>query len=744
MMPYPQKQRLARPSASQWAEQLGRFFKRVAIFALNGTTAQVVAVHGIRHNALGVSLSLLERSPLRWAIEAASPVVGAGRSPGGASVAYALGIDAPRAYSVIPLAMPGGIVGLAYADACEQPLSSPQVNAAFGFCQTVLLGTALPTSRRIHAEPRTPRRTRPLAKRDESRVRAVDDETDANERPGSEPIVVANADAAIDCPESEQKPPAGASAIIANADAAIDRPELKQKPPAGASAIVANTDAAIDCPESEQKPPAGASAIVANTDAATSCRLATELDADFEVDTSDDVALDAEASLFTALVQASMAEITQTEASPATANVAVAEPNVYAAAPASADSDKALPFIDEILVIDDDESPSTSSSEARPGPGSQPVVLTQVTTNSIVEAAAVSPTSLHSPSLAIVTPAGVVPVRAKAVHSRSHWRAVASTMAATLAIAASVLMLVAPVSRSHASGQRVVIAPQESLSSIARELETAGLVRSAAGFAWLARLTGAHHALRAGAYTLSSDAWAWEQLRAVTGGQLETVSVTIPEGLTLRETASLLEAHDIAQAADILAAARAPELMRKYDLPGPTAEGWLFPDTYVFAHGISARDVVDAMVRQFFVRIRELPLVSRAELANKVILGSIVERETRDKSELTRVAGVFHNRLERNMRLESCATVQYALGARKDRLTLADVRAPSPYNTYLNNGLPPGAIANPGLDALRAAFFPESHSLLFFFARDDGTHRHIFSRTYNEHLSAQRLIARRD
>lgn len=697
-MPYPQKQRLARPSASQWAEQLGRFFKRVAIFALNGTTAQVVAVHGIRHNALGVSLSLLERSPLRWAIEAASPVVGAGRSPGGASVAYALGIDAPRAYSVIPLAMPGGIVGLAYADACEQPLSSPQVNAAFGFCQTVLLGAALPTSRRIHTEPRSPRRARPLAKRDESRVRAVDDEA------------------------------------VATSNAAVCPVQL----------------------ESDNQPADSETCIVANT-ATLNTQPATELDADFEVDTSDDVALDAEASLFTALVQASMAQISPSEASPTAPNVAAPDLEVQAAVTTSAASDTALPFIDEILVIDndDDESPVEDlpeipiatpalGSEAMPEPDGQPVVLTQVKTNSLVAPLAASPTYLHNPNLAIVAPAGVVPVRAKAVSSRFHWRAVTSTMAATFAIAASVLMLVAPVSRSQAGGQRVVIAPQESLTSIARNLEAAGVVRSAAGFAWLARLTGAHHALRAGAYMLSSDAWAWEQLRAVTGGQLETVSVTIPEGLTLRETASLLEAHDIAQAADILAAARAPELIRKYDLPTATAEGWLFPDTYVFARGISAHDVVDAMVRQFFVRIRELPQLSRAELTNKIILGSIVERETRDKSELTRVAGVFHNRLERNMRLESCATVQYALGTRKDRLTLADVRVPSPYNTYLNNGLSPGAIANPGLDALRAAFFPESHSLLFFFARDDGTHRHIFSHTYNEHLSAQRLIARRD
>jgi UPF0755 protein len=188
-------------------------------------------------------------------------------------------------------------------------------------------------------------------------------------------------------------------------------------------------------------------------------------------------------------------------------------------------------------------------------------------------------------------------------------------------------------------------------------------------------------------------------------------------------------------------------VLSRYDLPGPTAEGFLFPNTYVFARGLAARDLVEVMIREFFGRVSALPGVARAtrdELVRRVVLASIIEREARDKSELGRIAGVFENRITRNMKLESCATVQYVLGHRKDRLSLADVRRPSPYNTYLIHGLPPGAISSPGLDALKAAFAPEHHELLFFFAKEDGSHRHVFTRTYAEHLSAQRLVARRD
>jgi UPF0755 protein len=315
------------------------------------------------------------------------------------------------------------------------------------------------------------------------------------------------------------------------------------------------------------------------------------------------------------------------------------------------------------------------------------------------------------------------------------------------AAVALVLILIAPAGDAKSGPREVTIAPQTTLAAIAQTLEAKGLVRSATGFTWLARLSGADRGLRAGTYRLWPRAWAWEQLRTLTNGQLTIVTVTIPEGLTLREIADVLAAHGLARGDDFMAAAKDPELLRSYALPVQSAEGFLFPETYSFAAGVPARELVDAMVREFFLRLGALPeaaRASRAELVERVTLASIVEREARDPSERARIAGVFQNRMTRNMRLESCATVQYALGQRKDRLTLADVRRSSPYNTYLHQGLPPGPIGSPGLEALRAAFFPEEHDLLFFFAREDGSHRHVFSRSYAEHMGAQRLVARRD
>ncbi len=149
------------------------------------------------------------------------------------------------------------------------------------------------------------------------------------------------------------------------------------------------------------------------------------------------------------------------------------------------------------------------------------------------------------------------------------------------------------------------------------------------------------------------------------------------------------------------------------------------------------------MVDQLLSRMRELPgaaLLTNTELFERLTLASLVEREARDVDEQPRIAGVFKNRLERNMRLESCATVQYILGTPKARLTYEDVRRPSPYNTYLNTGLPPGPIANPGLNALRAALAPEAHDYLFFLAREDGSHKHVFSKTYAAHKEQQRHL----
>jgi UPF0755 protein len=186
-------------------------------------------------------------------------------------------------------------------------------------------------------------------------------------------------------------------------------------------------------------------------------------------------------------------------------------------------------------------------------------------------------------------------------------------------------------------------------------------------------------------------------------------------------------------------------LLRELGVPGPTAEGFLFPETYEMGTAEKPEDIVRRMVQQCFTVLRELKATDSAGRPGRpsslltppssvLTLASIVEKEAQVPAEFPRIAGVFANRLRRRIPLQSCATIQYALPERKDVLAVEDTKYPSPYNTYLHTGLPPGPICNPGRRALAAAMRPERHDYIFFVSRGDGTH--VFSRTAAEHNAA--------
>ena len=293
---------------------------------------------------------------------------------------------------------------------------------------------------------------------------------------------------------------------------------------------------------------------------------------------------------------------------------------------------------------------------------------------------------------------------------------------------------------------QIEVPPSARLPHMARLLAEAKLIRQERLFILLARLLRIDRHLRAGIYRVPTGLWPWQVLEILHHGQLQIIRVTIPEGLTLRETAALLARQGLVRAEDFITAARDPALLKRYSIDGNTAEGFLFPETYRVVRGVSARDMVSAMVWQFFHRLSQMPAahgLSPQALYDRVILASLVEREARVRDELPRVAGVFANRLAKSMRLESCASVQYLLGHPKEHLQLQDVRIPSPYNTYLHPGLPPSPIANAGALALSAALQPEDHDYLFFFARTDGSHRHEFSRSFSEHQKLRSQLGAR-
>ncbi len=300
-----------------------------------------------------------------------------------------------------------------------------------------------------------------------------------------------------------------------------------------------------------------------------------------------------------------------------------------------------------------------------------------------------------------------------------------------LFLSLSAFFIFLALTRAAPEPRAVIVAKGISARGLARELKREGFIWHPWTFLVWTKLPGTRGAIRPGVYQLSARASGRSILKTLQHGP-PLVRITVPEGWTARQIATLLEAKGISPANEFLAHT---ELEKR--------EGFLFPDTYFFQQLLPAPVVIDRMVRRFDEKAptdlaaQEKALhLSRPQI---VTLASLVEKEAREPSERPLIAGVFYNRLKKHWRLESCATVQYALGSWKPQLTYKDLDVNSPYNTYRHPGLPPGPICNPGAAALEAASHPAQTDLMFFVADGQGTHR--FSRYYNEHLNAKRKRA---
>jgi UPF0755 protein len=250
-----------------------------------------------------------------------------------------------------------------------------------------------------------------------------------------------------------------------------------------------------------------------------------------------------------------------------------------------------------------------------------------------------------------------------------------------------------------------------------------------------------------GRYRFAARSRPQQVLDRLLEGRVEMLSVTVVEGSTLADIADKLPALGLGTAEEWRRLAGRVAWIRRVAPDAPSLEGFLFPDTYRFAEGTSAKVAAYSMVRRFLE-------VWGEESANAppawgtplqvVTLASMVEAETAVPEERARIAGVFLNRLRRGMLLQCDPTVVYALRRRslwKGRLLRPDLEVDDPYNTYRYPGLPPGPIDNPGRDALRAALNPDDTPYLYFVARPDGGH--VFSRTLREHNRAIALMKRR-
>lgn len=278
---------------------------------------------------------------------------------------------------------------------------------------------------------------------------------------------------------------------------------------------------------------------------------------------------------------------------------------------------------------------------------------------------------------------------------------------------------------------------------IAGEFRRAGLLEKPAGFLLGYRLYFAGLTLKAGEYRFAPPLGLKQGLLMMAEGRVHLAPLTIPEGLTVAEIAELLGKEAPQRGREFLAAAADTSLLAGLDPEAADLEGYLFPDTYLLPRKAGGREVAAVMVEGFRKIFDETRLKRAAELhltpRQVVTLASLIEKETGLPEERPLVASVFHNRLRLGMKLDCDPTVVYALqrhGLYRGRLLKKDLSFPSPYNTYLNPGLPPGPICNPGRDSLEAALFPARTENLYFVSRNDGSHQ--FSARYEDHLKAVR------
>ncbi|WP_243358432.1 endolytic transglycosylase MltG [Fundidesulfovibrio terrae] len=292
-------------------------------------------------------------------------------------------------------------------------------------------------------------------------------------------------------------------------------------------------------------------------------------------------------------------------------------------------------------------------------------------------------------------------------------------------------------------GKEITVTIEQGMGfdAIAGLLYKEGVVTDPLAFKILARFSKQDVKLKAGQYLLSTGATPQKVLDLLVSGQAILYKVAVPEGLTLRQIARLAEQAGLGSVESFDRAARDKDVLAKYGVPADNAEGFLFPETYLFTKkpGNDARQVVEAMLAQFQKAVAKAWPQGAPQgraLFDAVTLASIVEKETGQAGERGRIAGVFANRLRLKMLLQTDPTIIYGLGEKFDgnlkRVHLDDPK--NPYNTYQHPGLPPGPICNPGLEALKAAANPEPHDFLYFVSKNDGTH--YFSKSLEEHNSA--------
>lgn len=310
---------------------------------------------------------------------------------------------------------------------------------------------------------------------------------------------------------------------------------------------------------------------------------------------------------------------------------------------------------------------------------------------------------------------------------------------AVLAVALlSAFLLLDTNPKGNWEGKLAVIPRGSPLPEVVRILREDGILPHPQAFRALVILTFSGRRLHYGEYAFPTPPSAFEAWRRLVRGDVIKYEVTVRPGANLFDVAELVKEKKLVAAEEFLAAATSPAVLRRLDIPGESAEGYLFPDSYIFVKPVTPEEIVELMVQQFR---RKIPpdTEKRAKdagfsLHQIVTIASIIEKETGIEQEKPIVSAVIRRRLALGMPLQMDPTVIYGAKRFDGTVTGKDLRKAGPYNTYLNRGLPPGPIANPGLPALAAALSPSDAEYLYFVSKNDGSH--TFSRTLTEHIRA--------
>ncbi|MBQ3669847.1 MAG: endolytic transglycosylase MltG [Treponema sp.] len=317
------------------------------------------------------------------------------------------------------------------------------------------------------------------------------------------------------------------------------------------------------------------------------------------------------------------------------------------------------------------------------------------------------------------------------------------------ALAVCAVHLSRPVDGSGSGREvKLSVVSGETVREVADNLYENKLIHSADFFYLVARYSNKilkkPFLLKTGVYTVKSSQSLWEILELLNSGKQDYIRVLVPEGLTIRKIAAVVEKSGLCSAEDFIAASRDEELLKSFSIPAGTFQGFLFPDTYFFTPGMTAAEIVSMMAENFFRHINSIPFFTgkkESEIYEAVILASIVEREYRSKEEAPLIASVFKNRQKIGMGLYSCATIEYIITEIQGRphpdvITYEDLKIDSPFNTYLWAALPPAPISNPGLVALTALAETPETDYLYFTLTDSEAGTHTFSRSFTAHVRA--------